>query len=162
MAELWVPPSQIDAERDELIERRLADTPAGAALERRLRKLDDNLRVVFVGERAEKRYDVIPGRWHVVRLNPGTVNSFFPIATPDGGYLEPSDQLIEEMKRADLWRPGALEELGKAREREATRRQAKSDRFREQLKDEVRNSWRAAKRVSGDGGMTRRRWGKDG
>lgn len=160
MSDLWIPPAQADAEREALIERRIADTPAGAALERALRQIDDNLRIVFIGERAPATADCIPGRWHVCRLNPDTVNTFLPIATPDGGYLEPSFRLVEEMKQRDLWRPGAMERLMKMRQEEADRRTKDDALFREQLRDEAADTFRAAKRVSGEGGMTRRRWAK--
>ncbi len=159
VADLWTP-EQSNAELDQLVTRRLRDHVAeGGRLEHELRKVDPQLRVGFIGEKAPRQWGIIPGRWHVIRLNDGAPPYFLPIAGDDGEYLEPSFQIIEEMKSRDLWKAGAMEGLMRRRQEETDRRQKEADNRREGLKDESAHTFRAAKRVSGEGGMTKRRWG---
>lgn len=163
MAELWLPnDNQVDAEREALVTRTLGDHLAeGRALERELRSLDPYLRVVFITENAPMGVPgVVPGRWHVQRKNPGAPDSYLPILGPDGEYSEPSYKLIEDMKRNDLWKEGAMEKLMQRRDKEVRERQKREELHREQLRDEAKVVHAAAKRVSGEGGMHKRSWGK--
>lgn len=157
---LWLPEKQIDAEREELVERTLGEHVAeGRALERELRKLDPYLRVVYIGERAPDLPGLFPGRWHVQRKNPDTIDSYFPIAGPNGEYLEPSFRVIDEMKRADLWKDGAMEKLSKRRAEDVERRRKAKELASEQRKDQAAESFRAAKRVAGEN-LHKRNWAK--
>lgn len=136
-------------------------TPASEALERELRELDPRFRVVFVDPRAGElppKYrgpGLIPGRWHM-KLLTHPRNEYFPITGPNWEYREPELAIVEEMKSRDLWRAGALEEIRKGEEREEAARVRQEALEREQREDEVALAYRAAKRVSGDGGELRR------
>jgi hypothetical protein len=136
-------------------------TPGSEALERELRLLDDRFRVVFIDPEAGRLPPkmrgpgLIPGRWHM-KLYTHPRNEYFPITGPNWEYREPELVIVEEMKARDLWRRGALEEIRKGEEREEAD-QARQERLeQEQRKDEVALAYRAAKRVSGDGGEHRR------
>jgi hypothetical protein len=59
-------------------------------------------------------------------------------------------KVVEDMKKADLWREGALERLFDERERQVKANQAKADLKRSQIQDEMALAYRAAKRVPGD------------
>lgn len=160
MPELWTP-DQANAERNAGIEVHLRDHIAeGARLERELKQFDPYLEVGFIGERAPAYPGVMPGRWHVIRRNPDGFDTFLPIAGPDGEYMVPSYQMVEELRRRDLHRPGAIEERMKATRDEWERREKSRELFREQARDEAAETYRAAKRVAGDGGITKRKWGK--
>lgn len=159
--DLWTP-DRANAERNSVVEGTLRDhIAAGARLERELKKLDPYLEVAFVGERAPLYPGIIPGRWHVIRRNPGELDTFLPIAGPDGEYLEPNvEAIVGEMRARDLWRKGAVEERMKAVRDEWDRREKDQELWEEQNRDEAAHTFAAAKRVAGDGGMTKRKWGK--
>lgn len=149
----------INARLERMEEER--DDPQAKALERELRVVDDRLRVVFISPRAGELHPrhrgpgVIPGRWHV-KLFAHPRNAYFPICGPDFEYRDPDMAVADEMKKRDLWRPGALEEKRKAEEAEERRRIRQALLESEQREDEVALAYRAAKRVSGDGGEHRR------
>lgn len=146
--------------RLEKMEEERADRQA-EELERELRAVDDRLRVVFISPRAgelsprHRAPGVIPGRWHV-KLLTRPKNAYFPICGPNFEYREPELAVADEMKKRDLWRPGALEEKRKAEEAEERRRIRQALLESEQREDEVALAYRAAKRVRGDGGERRR------
>lgn len=161
MPDLWTP-DQANAERNSVVEGRLRDhIAAGVRLERELKKLDPYLEVGFIGDRAPAYPGIIPGRWHVIRRNPEGLDLFLPIAGPDGEYLEPNvEAILAEMRARDLHRPGAVEKRMKAVRDEWDRKKREQDLWEEQNRDEAAHVYRTAKRVAGDGGMTRRLWAK--
>jgi hypothetical protein len=136
-------------------------TPDSEALERELRVLDDRFRVVFIEPRAGelppkmRGPGVIPGRWHT-KLLTYPRHHYFPITGPNWEYREPELAIVEEMKARDLWRRGALEELRKNEDAEERAQARQAQLEKEQREDEVALAYRAAKRVSGDGGLDRR------
>jgi hypothetical protein len=148
----------LDARREQM---EAADNSKGQPLERELRTIDDRLRVVFIEPRAgelhprERGPGVVPGRWHV-KLLTHPQNAYFPICGEDWVYREPDLALVEELKKRDLWRRGALEEIRNAEEG-AERARIRAELLEgEQREDEVALAYRAAKRVRGDGGEHRR------
>lgn len=161
MAELWTP-DRINRANAEVADDTLIEHVAhGRRLTEELRRLDHRLDCVYVGERAPEVHGIRPGRWHIRRRNdPPTPHSYLPIETPDGHYKEPSFQIIEELKRNDLWSKEGMARLteGQQRKREA---QERADKLTsEQIADNAAETFRAAKRVSGEGGFTKRLWGK--
>lgn len=148
-----------NVEREEMVDNHIRKAQAIATA---LHDLDPNLELCFFGDRAEARYGIVPGRWHVRRTNKDTSDSYFPITTPDGGFREPDFGILEELRRRDLWRKGAME----ATDPYAIRERERSERIRaneaERRKEEVAFNTRAAHRVAGEGGMKKRLWGKGG
>lgn len=148
----------LDARREQM---EAVDNSRGQPLERELRGLDDRLRVVFIEPRAgelhprERGPGLIPGRWHV-KLFTKPQNAYFPICGVDWEYREPDLGLVEELKKRDLWRAGALEEIRNAEDAEERARLRAAITEGEQREDEVAAAYRAAKRVRGDGGEHRR------
>lgn len=132
--------------------RHRADSEA-AKLQRELEKLDRHLRVCFVDPEAannrirDKAPGIRPGRWHVVRRNPGHVDSWFPLTGPNGEYRDPGMDVIDAMKALDLWRPGALKELRDREARAALTRERQVDLEREQHRDDIAADHRAALRT---------------
>lgn len=127
---------------------------AGRALEKELKQLDPRLQVRFVGKIPEGHFSpgMIPFRWHIVRKGEfsNQIDHYLPIIGPNKEYRSPEMKVVEDMKKADLWREGALEKLFDERERQVKANQAKADLKREQIRDEMALAYRAAKRVPGD------------
>jgi hypothetical protein len=126
------------------------DDEQGRALEKELKELDPRLRVRFVGRIPEGHFS--PGmkenRWHILREGEfeNSIDHYLPILGPDMEYRPPEMKVVEDMKKADLWREGALDKLFDERERQVKANQAKADLKREQLKDTFVEELRAAKR----------------
>jgi hypothetical protein len=146
---------------DAFTEKMETGEPGGEALERELRQIDDRIRVVKIAERAGELHPrsrapgVIPGRWHV-KLLTRPRNAYFALCGPDWTYAEPDLYWVEKFKAADLWRDGALEEIRKGEEAEERARARAILTESEGRQDNIAADWRALKRVSGDGGLTRR------
>lgn len=158
MGDLWLP---FDKHREERLDRGRALTREAKRVERELKKVDPHLEIVYVSDRCDfSARDFKPGYWHVRRVADDAPPSYFPIQGPDGSPRPPEMKLVEDMKAADLWRQGALQELkDRQRRNEEKAERDKELRF-EQRVDESVATFKAAKRVPGVGGMTRRRWAK--
>jgi hypothetical protein len=151
---LGIVPPEIRAkyEREEWVERGVR---AGRALERALKDMDPALDVVFIKPDIGEEYlpgGAIPGYWHVRRNNPApAVPTYMPITTEDGGFRQPDFGVIDELRRSDLWAPGALEKALRQEDRTRAKELAKEQRL-----DELKSDFRAARRVSGEGGLHKR------
>lgn len=139
MTGLLVPP---DVAREQMVDDAMDDTYSRArefAVE--LKRIDPHLGLVWAGEKADFP-GLKPCRWHVKRHNPGTVDSYWPIEGPDGGYMEPHSGVFEQLMRNDLWRgdPGRARyhrECENARRRQRAKDREAEDRrveFAERLK----------------------------
>lgn len=151
-----------NARRDKMIAEWSRRDKMAQALEKELKKLDPRLEVVFVDPEAAcldpefKAPGVIPARWHVVVRTPlKQDDAWFPIMGPNMEYADPSSKVVEDMKGADLWRKGALQELETRRRREAERKQRAAETESEQRVDEMKSAYEAAKRMPGDSGLTK-------
>ena len=147
---LLPPDIRANVERDEMVDRQMGKAQALADA---LIAHDPQLRLVFFGDRSEPIYGIKPGRWHVQRLNQGTADTYMPITTPDGGYREPDFGVLEEIRQRDLWRPGALNDR-------LSNKETVSTTDAEARAEETAHTIRAAKRVAGDGGIHKRKWGR--
>lgn len=147
----------LNAERDAAVDP--AGNPYVKQINRELKQVDRHLEVVWVGERVPVGMlpGVVPGRWHVRRTPPGQIDSYWPILAEDGGFRDLDMGLIENMKKADLWRDGALEELRQRRYKRMAAKAKAAALEREQAKDLLGMDLRAAGRVFGDGGMKKRK-----
>lgn len=164
MSDLYVvesPAARWNREKDRLIAEWAKTDKQAKRLEKELKKVDPYLEVHYIDSEvaklppAQRAVGVVPARWHIVRRNPKGIDAYFPIMGPNGEYAEPELRVAEDMKRADLWRRGAMLELRDRQEREAKRQQTEELLGIEQRKDEVRHNYEAAKRVRGDGGLAR-------
>lgn len=137
----------------EMIDRHLG---VAQALSRALKGIDERCSIVFISDRADPgASNMVPGRWHIRRVNDGTVDSYIPITTADGGYREPTWADLDRLRQRDLRThfkpPNALEVEAK--------KIVESEKQREQMKEEMVSNFRAAKRVAGDN-LDKRRWGR--
>jgi hypothetical protein len=132
---------QVVAENQELEKRLEAVTAArerGEFLkwfDRELKDIDPKLSLVKATEGADLP-GLIPGYWHVKRENDATVDSYLPIHGPDGEFMEPHSGVFRDLRRADLHRTGALQDIRdrharKARDRERLRSVWRNDKKQE-------------------------------
>lgn len=103
-----------------------------------LRGIDPKLSLVKARETIALERDLVPGLWHVRREN-GTdlPDSYLPISGPDGGFLEPHEGVLNQLRERDLQRPGRMEELRATWDAEDRARKNKQLLFREEMKEEV-------------------------
>jgi hypothetical protein len=155
--------TEFDAERLRVLDAGRSQAHIAQKLTRELKQLDPFLEVVFVGDPRVPDWEMPPGmhrnRWHVRRTPPEALDTYWPIMGPDGEFMDLDHSLIDRMKAADLWRPGALQEMRDRQEKEARRREAERALSSEQRIDEGAAIYSAAKRMAGDGGLYKRRWG---
>lgn len=156
---LWTP---FNEEKTALLDDARAQVAHAKQLTRELKQIDPYLELVFVGDRSPDYPGITPGRWHVRRSPEDGPDSYWAVNGPDGEYVEPSSKLIEDMKAADLWRQGALQELYDRKARAETKKKREQALASEQRVDVMAESLRAAGRLPGYGGMRKRKWGKGG
>lgn len=135
MSELFVPPV-IARELQEESNRRTAEAlkaVRGEAIAQwveefncELRAIDPYLKLVWAPDPLP--VDAVgsglrPGRWHIMRSNPGTVPSFMCIHD-NGEYVDPDSRVFEKLRSQDWWnaevnrdRKRVEKELEEARER---------------------------------------------
>lgn len=149
----------LNAMRDEAVDQGPPSAPFVKQINAELKKLDQHLELVWIGPNAKRGLipGIEPGRWHIRRTPPGLIHSYWPIMGPDKEYVDPSMKIIEDMKAADLWREGALQELRDRQVRQAEEKAKASELEREQNVDVATMDIRAGKRVFGDGGLKKRR-----
>lgn len=148
----------LNAMRDEAVQHGPPLAPFVFQINRELRELDPYLELVWIGPRASLKIPgIVPGRWHVRRSPPGLLDSYWPVMGPNKEYAEPTMKLIEDMKSADLWRKGALQELRNRQIKAAEKKTKALALDREQAKDQMAEDFRAAGRVFGEGGMKKRK-----
>jgi hypothetical protein len=133
---------------------------SGQALERELKSLyGSEMEVVLVKptiDPATCPASAIPGRWHVRRNNPPpAVPTYIPITTPDGGYRDPDSGVIAELAEIDLRRPEVRQKFLDRSRIDAPHKQRDRDLKKEQRHDELEHNFKAAKRVRGEGGLTK-------
>jgi len=140
-------------EREAMVDNQLE---AAVGIYRALQAMDPRLDLVFVTDRADPEYGVVPGRWHVVRHNDKPApDTYIPITTRDGGFREPDSGVIAEMQDRDTWVHGTPDLETKRSVDKKT-----DPLFLEQTRDAIAEDVRATFRVAGDGGMEKRKWGR--
>ena len=119
-----------------------------------LRRIDPTLSIVWVDENADD-FDH-PGRWHLRKPVPGSFDEWWPLIGPNGEYREPGAWLLDALNANDMWNPRVhrSKKEAAAKHREAKRR-AKEHEAGQRV-DEMALANRAARRINGDGGMTKR------
>lgn len=135
----------------------------GKVLSQALRGFDPDLDVVWIKSdipQVELPGGAIPGRWHVRQTlrHKGLPPQYYPIVHPDGSYREPDFGVLREFQERDT-RKLSVDEIV-ARQNAPTQKQKDKPLFEEQARDETLANYKTAKRVAGDGGLTRRKWGK--
>lgn len=141
---LLLPP---EVEREKLIEEAMSHTLAVAdEFNRELEKIDDRLKLIYVGERFPDVPGIVRNRWHIVRLaRPGTreMPTFKPILAPDGGYRDPDSRIFDELRAQDMWRGDVMAKIKRQRLEDAAARQRRMDEMRAEAREEMALRWKA-------------------
>lgn len=101
------------------------------------------------------RVEIKPERWHLARIDEFGNETFIPIETPDGGFREMDEAMLEALKRADMHSSRsrrAREENNRRREMQRKRAEehAKAERvgqITERVESELRTSVRIPRGV---------------
>jgi hypothetical protein len=122
-----------------------------------LRHIDPSLEVIWVPEQATE-YDH-PARWHIRKKIPGDVDEWWPLLGPGGCYRAPGMWLLEgpdSLSANDMWNPRVHRTKREARAKFREAKKRAQEREAEQRQDEMAVAYRAAKRIKGDAGLTKR------
>lgn len=147
-------PSDVLAANAQMEREAVRDIAEAARWTDELKRIDPSLSVVWVPEEAVN-FDH-PARWHVRKQIPGTYDEWWPLLTESGGYKAPGGWLLDTLTANDMWNPRVHRSKQEAREKHRRAKVRAREREAEQRQDEMALANRAARRVRGDGGMTKR------
>lgn len=156
---LWVPP-KVTAELLEERRRREAVTLNALRAEneweqvkhwnKELARVEPNLKLVYCPDPAPvdaAAAGAKPGRWHIVRFNPGSPINFILLETPEGDYAEPGSWMFDLLRKSDLWNAQVQRERESLRRRaEDAKRRAEAN-FRQARDEEMADAIRAHTRT---------------
>lgn len=126
-----------------------------------LKGVDPSLSLVWVGENSHAS-GVIPGRWAVRKINPPpAAHSYLTVAGPNGEYREPAEDILRELDDMDLWKRDGINRHKQIQQRIEDAKVRARKLEQEGRIDNASAAVRAARRVSGERGMSRRMWGRD-
>lgn len=108
---------------------------------------DEGLSLAFAGEGACGP-GIVPGRWHIKRRHPGVADTYWAVQTPDGGFREMSDAVLQQFRAGDLWNT----QVRADRDRFIARAERSAERAKvtakEQRVDDIKDNLNALERPS--------------
>ena len=155
MGQLWVPPT---ATRKQ-VEQRSAYTASVESMVHRfqgvmnhlnplLKEVDPHLELIFVPPNADRSVPgIVPGRYMVLRHNPGAPPSLMVVEGPNGEFIEPGSRLIDEMRSKDMWSPEAERDRKQRKARREYEQQKAKERETEARRAEIAERWAAVSRT---------------
>lgn len=114
-----------------------------------IRRVDPTLEIVRVKDNANDP-DLIPGRWYLLKHIPDSPDAYIELPRPPGGWL------YDWLSAADMWNPRVHRSKQEAKEKLRAAKIRANALESEQRVDVMAEAVRAARRVCGDGGMTKR------
>jgi hypothetical protein len=139
---------QINAEIEEQLE---AEDSEARYWTKELQRVDPTVELRRASWQADDA-ELEPGQWYIRKPVPGQVEAY--IALPAG--RPPGAWILEWLSAADMWNPRVHRDR-KETKRKLREAKHRADKLRaEQRKDVMAEAVRAAQRVRGDGGMTKR------
>jgi hypothetical protein len=114
-----------------------------------LEQVDPYLRLGRARPQAyEPEFNVRPGFYHWVRMNPTAAPTVEPITGPDGeSFTEPDSSLLDRLRGNDLQDPRAYAALIAKHEQRELAREREQEADREEINREVLERWAAASRT---------------
>jgi hypothetical protein len=103
---------------------------------RELKQIDPYLELVFAPESADAP-GLVPGRYHLLRHNPGAVPSLIPLQGPEGEFREPDSSIFQLLRESDLWNDQAERARRKTQEKLDQARERRRQREHEQRVEEM-------------------------
>lgn len=154
MTDLWLPP-RVSKEYRESTQRLHADLreqfwfrgPVAAAWNPELQKLDPYLRLGQAKEGASHA-GVIPGYWHLLRLNPSAPWSVMPLQGPQGEFVEPTSRMLETLRANDLQNARVVADRERADRLAELAREREQQNAHEERVGEMSERWRAVTETS--------------
>lgn len=124
-------------------------------LEKELKAIDPSLSLIFAPPGA-RDVGLLPGRWHIRKDIPNAPDEFWPLVGPNDSYREPGAWVLDEFNANDLWDRRVHRDKKEARRklREARLRAQKNEA--EARAEEIDFQARAARRVRGLSGLSKR------
>ena len=130
-----------------------------------LKRIDPTLSLVFVPGHATEFDDV--NCWQLKKEIPGDYDEYWPLLTDaadvaagkarrEGEYKAPGSWLLQRLDENDLWNPRVHRSRQEARQKYRAAKERAKEREAEQRQDEMALGHRAAKRLRGDSGFTKR------
>lgn len=154
---LWLPPTAV---RDPKVAEHLVDSRkdynarllqlfhvTGWILDewnRELANIDQLLRLGQAFETIPAGYPVIPGYFHLLRLNPNAPFSVTPITGPNGQFAVPTSQMLDRLRESDLQHKTAVEARRVQMENQLKAEERDKARFRESRREELFDRARSA------------------
>jgi hypothetical protein len=169
MPELWVPPSartirraedyQKTSHGQELAENRKDFTAqlldlfylTGGILDdwnRELQRIDELLKLGQAVELIPAGFPVIPGYYHLLRLNRNAPPSVTPITGPNGVFAVPTSKMLDKLREGDLQHRAAVEARRVRMENEIRADERSKARFRQERREELFGRLRSATETS--------------
>lgn len=109
-----------------------------------VRDFDEKVSIVKARENAHAP-GIRPGFYHIMRFNEGAPLSFVPIEDPkDGGFTVPDSNVLDRLRRSDMWNERVVRDRAAVAEREARELQAKEEAERAERVEEITERWAAA------------------
>ena len=154
MARLWTPPTRehrpvVSREHREgsvahraLVLSMMYETPITQHWEPELRKIDDLLRLRQAGERAHAP-NVMPGFYHLIRLNNEGPIWVQPLTGPNGEFVELTSVLLDALRACDLQNDRAVRAREEMDRKAAMAKQRDSDPEDEARGQEARERTKA-------------------
>ena len=153
MSSLWTPSSRDQpAERRQRFEAQLKSMLGGVKetldyFTDLLKQKDPYLEMVFFPPTA-RAPGVVPGRFHIMRHNPGAPPSLFPVLAEDGGSRMPTSRHVEQLDEMDLQNPRVRHAREKAERELELAEQRQKQREDEQRWEELCDRYNANFRTS--------------
>jgi hypothetical protein len=131
---------EMDARRERaLVARDHADAEM-AYWDARLRDIDPGLRLQRAWPHAEGP-GIFPGMWHIIRRAEGAVFTAWVISTNGlgvpGPYREMGDDVLETLKRGDMWNRDRVREAALEQDRRERSEQRAKDNHRDARRDDL-------------------------
>jgi hypothetical protein len=155
MSSLWVPPTATKRQ----VEERNAYTASVESMVQRfrgvmnhlnplLKEVDPHLELIFVPPNADPTVPgIVPGRYMVMRHNPGAPPSLMVVEGPNGEFVEPGTRLVDEMREMDMWSPEAERDRKQRKARREYEAQKAKEREAEDRRNEIAERWAAVSRT---------------
>ncbi len=167
---LWVPPRVSHELREETLKANEA-TLSMFQLQygildkwnRELKKFDPLMRLGKAHDNAEG-VGVMPGYYHLIRINPGQPIWCTPIHD-NGKFAEPTNAMLDMLRRTDMQNPQVLRDKTEMAKKEAASKRAEKLDRRERRKDSMMEHWKSIYQPKvgfGDKGWTNSVAGKRG
>lgn len=123
--------------QDEEREAQIVDRELWRArqLARALKTLDPYLELVFANAKADAP-GLVPERWHIRRRNPETIDTYWPLIGDNGEYVEPSMDVIDQLRKRDMWREDTNQEIRRHKAEKKARLEAEALAMRLEKREE--------------------------